>query len=105
MCIRDRAHTAAFGEVGRGGKHQRHTLVRDIAGDARRHLILVTATPHSGNEEAFRSLLEFLSPSFAELPDDLSGSANEAKPVSYTHLRAHETVLDLVCRLLLANKQ
>ena len=26
-------------------------------------------------------------------------------PVSYTHLRAHETVLDLVCRLLLENKQ
>ena len=25
-------------------------------------------------------------------------------PVSYTHLRAHETVLDLVCRLLLAKK-
>ena len=25
-------------------------------------------------------------------------------PVSYTHLRAHETVLDLVCRLLLDNK-
>ena len=24
--------------------------------------------------------------------------------VSYTHLRAHETVLDLVCRLLLAKK-
>ena len=26
------------------------------------------------------------------------------KPVSYTHLRAHETVLDLVCRLLLEKK-
>ena len=26
-------------------------------------------------------------------------------PVSYTHLRAHETVLDLVCRLLLENKR
>ena len=25
-------------------------------------------------------------------------------PVSYTHLRAHETVLDLVCRLLLEIK-
>ena len=25
--------------------------------------------------------------------------------VSYTHLRAHETVLDLVCRLLLEKKQ
>ena len=28
-----------------------------------------------------------------------------AEPVSYTHLRAHETVLDLVCRLLLEKKQ
>ena len=27
------------------------------------------------------------------------------EPVSYTHLRAHETVLDLVCRLLLEKKQ
>ena len=26
------------------------------------------------------------------------------EPVSYTHLRAHETVLDLVCRLLLDKK-
>ena len=25
-------------------------------------------------------------------------------PVSYTHLRAHETVLDIVCRLLLEKK-
>ena len=40
------------------------------------------------------------------------GAANFYKakwkdPVSYTHLRAHETVLDLVCRLLLekTNKQ
>ena len=28
-----------------------------------------------------------------------------ANPVSYTHLRAHETVLDLVCRLLLEKKK
>ena len=32
--------------------------------------------------------------------DDLS-----IPPVSYTHLRAHETVLDLVCRLLLEKKK
>ena len=30
---------------------------------------------------------------------------NGDKPVSYTHLRAHETVLDLVCRLLLEKKK
>ena len=30
--------------------------------------------------------------------------ASDTAPVSYTHLRAHETVLDLVCRLLLEKK-
>src|SRR5665811_676871 len=29
----------------------------------------------------------------------------EENTVSYTHLRAHETVLDLVCRLLLEKKK
>ena len=36
-----------------------------------------------------------------EVPDYLVGCPS---PVSYTHLRAHETVLDLVCRLLLEKK-
>ena len=31
--------------------------------------------------------------------------ARQRIPVSYTHLRAHETVLDLVCRLLLEKKK
>ena len=31
--------------------------------------------------------------------------ADVGDPVSYTHLRAHETVLDLVCRLLLEKKK
>ena len=30
---------------------------------------------------------------------------SRSKAVSYTHLRAHETVLDLVCRLLLEKKK
>src|SRR5664280_1469919 len=33
-----------------------------------------------------------------------SGFSYGFGPVSYTHLRAHETVLDLVCRLLLEKK-
>ena len=33
-----------------------------------------------------------------------TGQSIEAGAVSYTHLRAHETVLDLVCRLLLEKK-
>ena len=31
-------------------------------------------------------------------------SPDQVEAVSYTHLRAHETVLDLVCRLLLEKK-
>ena len=31
--------------------------------------------------------------------------AHDVITVSYTHLRAHETVLDLVCRLLLEKKK
>ena len=36
--------------------------------------------------------------------DDQECEEDETEPVSYTHLRAHETVLDLVCRLLLEKK-
>ena len=35
----------------------------------------------------------------------LHDQAHVRPPVSYTHLRAHETVLDLVCRLLLEKKK
>ena len=36
---------------------------------------------------------------------NLESKSLVAVAVSYTHLRAHETVLDLVCRLLLENKK
>ncbi|MBT3326194.1 MAG: DEAD/DEAH box helicase [Gemmatimonadales bacterium] len=72
--IVDEAHTCAYDETTRSGRHQRHALVRDLGTDADRHLVLVTATPHTGNEGAFRSLLGLLNPDFADLPEDLSGS-------------------------------
>ena len=40
-----------------------------------------------------------------EYPSKFTGLVNCMPPVSYTHLRAHETVLDLVCRLLLEKKK
>ena len=40
-------------------------------------MILVTATPHSGKEDAFRSLLALLDKDFENLPDDLTGPENE----------------------------
>jgi superfamily II DNA or RNA helicase len=73
LVIVDEAHTCAFGQDRRGGRHQRHALVSRLAADRGRHLILVTATPHSGDEGAFRSLLALLDADFARLPDDLAG--------------------------------
>lgn len=77
LVIVDEAHTCAESGEGRGARQQRHRLVSGLAADPDRHLILVTATPHSGKEDAFRSLLRFLDPAFADLPEDLSGPANE----------------------------
>ena len=42
---------------------------------------------------------------FADFAQEQTAATGIApKAVSYTHLRAHETVLDLVCRLLLEKK-
>lgn len=81
LVIVDEAHTCAQSggpQAGRSARHQRHQLVSGLAANPDRHLILVTATPHSGNEEAFHSLLRLLNPDFGSMPADLTGSANEA---------------------------
>lgn len=77
LVIVDEAHTCAYAEHGRGGRHQRYQLLVGLAKNPERHLVLVTATPHSGNEEAFRSLLSLLHPDFKNLPVDLTGKHNE----------------------------
>ena len=66
--IVDEAHGCTLtAGVGRG-RQQRHELLRRVTADPARHVVLVTATPHSGNEEAFRSLLALLDDDFADLP-------------------------------------
>ena len=84
--IVDEAHTCASSAEGRGAAHQRHELLAKLAEKPERHLVLVTATPHSGNEGAFRSLLTLLMPDFKNLPDDLSGPD---KAIHRRRLAAH----------------
>jgi superfamily II DNA or RNA helicase len=75
--IVDEAHGCTLaGGVGRG-RQQRFELLRRVAADKSRHLLLVTATPHSGNEDAFRSLLSLLDEDFANLPTDLDKAERE----------------------------
>ena len=77
LVIVDEAHGCTLaGGVGRG-RQQRHELLRRVTADPARHVLLVTATPHSGNEDAFRSLLSLLDQDFAELPTHLDRAGRE----------------------------
>ena len=67
MVVIDEAHAAVRGSHAR--RQQRYELVRTLADDPDRHLILLTATPHSGDEVAFHNLLGLVDKSFARLPD------------------------------------
>ncbi len=62
--IVDEAHSC----VGTGaGKQQRFGLLTGLAKDPERRMILLTATPHSGDEVAFARLLSLVDPEFASL--------------------------------------
>src|SRR5665811_2487773 len=98
MCIRDR-HATAERSLGKLGG-----LIRYMPWVAWVTLVGVLTSaglpPLGGFVSEWLLLQSFLfTPG---LPDSL---LNMLIPVSYTHLRAHETVLDLVCRLLLEKKK
>ena len=59
-------------------------------------------------EDTSEAVLAGLKPAFKKDGTVTAGNApgvNDGASVSYTHLRAHETVLDIVCRLLLEKKK
>jgi superfamily II DNA or RNA helicase len=63
----DEAHTcAAAGQ----GKQLRFELLQKLAANEDRHLVLLTATPHSGDNDAFYNLLSLLRPEFSRLRED-----------------------------------
>jgi superfamily II DNA or RNA helicase len=62
--IVDEAHTcAATGQ----GRHQRYELLNGLTESKTRHLVMLSATPHSGDEEAFYRLLGLLDRDFQKL--------------------------------------
>jgi superfamily II DNA or RNA helicase len=79
LVIVDEAHADAQAS-GKGAQQQRHSLLRDLATDPRRHLVLATATPHSGDEGAFASLIGLLDPEIeAVVARGGYGSGTEAR--------------------------
>ncbi|TAK31180.1 MAG: DEAD/DEAH box helicase [Myxococcaceae bacterium] len=74
--IVDEAHACA----GTGqGQQKRYQLLADLATDSKRQLVLLTATPHSGDEGAFYRLLGLLDPAFATLQGAQSGAHRQLR--------------------------
>ena len=88
MCIRDSGNLAQARAWFGGGAEVRERKLRGL---------LISAA----RAEIFNSILA------ARVVDGswCMALAGDLMTVSYTHLRAHETVLDLVCRLLLEKKK
>ncbi len=64
--IVDEAHTcAATGQ----GRHQRYELLKGLTESPDRHVVLLTATPHSGDESSFYRLLGLLDRDFQRIPE------------------------------------
>lgn len=69
--IVDEAHTATRpAGASSPSQQQRYHLLHQIAKVQSRHILLLTATPHSGKDEEFQSLLGLLKPEFEQLPMD-----------------------------------
>ena len=104
MCIRDRTTSGYIKiildepEDGFGQKRYQEVLSRYMVKNAR---LINKALVKDENEDE----PDIYFPAMPEVP--MINNINiryTAHAVSYTHLRAHETVLDLVCRLLLEKK-
>ena len=81
LVIVDEAHTCARPAGASRAQQQRHHLIRDLADRPDRHLILLTATPHSGKPVEFHSLLGLIRPNF-ETVDLLSSSRSERRALA-----------------------
>lgn len=60
LVIVDETHTCARPTGASAAQQQRYHLVSQIAAKPKQHLVLLTATPHSGKPEEFQSLLGLL---------------------------------------------
>jgi superfamily II DNA or RNA helicase len=80
--IVDEAHTCT--QAGQG-RQQRYQLLKGLAAQPDRHLVLLTATPHSGDEEAFFNLLGLLRPDFTQLKDLPPGQRSDLREALSRH--------------------
>lgn len=67
LVIVDEAHAFTRPEGATDAQQQRYLLLSRLAAKPEQHIVMLTATPHSGKPEEFQSLLGVLNPSFESL--------------------------------------
>ncbi|HQU92887.1 MAG TPA: helicase-related protein, partial [Pyrinomonadaceae bacterium] len=77
LVIVDEVHTCARPSGASDAQQQRFHLIKRIADKPNQHLVMLTATPHSGKDAEFRSLLGLLEPRYEEL--DLPSSTQSQR--------------------------
>ncbi|MDX2599640.1 DEAD/DEAH box helicase [Streptomyces caniscabiei] len=102
LVIVDEAHSCvAADDTTTGGTSSaanqlRYELLRRVSAKEDRHLLLLTATPHSGKESAFRNLLGLVRPELATL--DLESPAGRAKLAEHFVARKRADVRDYLTK-------
>lgn len=81
LVIVDEAHTCTHPAGVSIKQQQRYYLIHDIAKKDNQHLLLLTATPHSGKQNQFQSLLGLLNPEYSTL-DIVAADQNKRKEVA-----------------------
>lgn len=78
LVIVDEVHTCAEPTGSQYSNQQlRYALIRDISAKKDQHMILLTATPHSGKPEQFRSLISLINPEYIDL--DLPSASQDKR--------------------------
>lgn len=78
LVIVDEIHTCAEPTGSQySNQQQRYSLIRDIAAKKDQNLIFLTATPHSGKPEQFRSVISLINPDYFSL--DLPSASHEKR--------------------------
>jgi hypothetical protein len=82
MVVVDEAHTCARPAGTKSlRQQQRHHLLHEIGKNPAQHLVMLTATPHSGKTEEFQSLLALLRPEFGQFALEQIGQ-NERRKIA-----------------------
>ncbi len=92
LIIVDEAHTCSRPKNQRDNQQQRYHLLKDLSTKEDRHMVFLTATPHSGKDEEFQSLLGLLNPEFEKYNLAELTEYQRKKIASYFILRKRENI-------------